>query len=119
MFETLINFEVAEWSGSPVLRHDNKSYSRRKADDYKDKPARLTDRQMVFYVNLMRMARALDSSTLPVDFTHANGNRMFMDHGCIKIAVHAGFLRPLVDDASGIVSTVELAWRVDGVSVLC
>ena len=84
------------------------------AEDFNDEPASLTMRQALFYRNLMQLAQGLKSNILPVDFETPKNGKLYLDRGCIKIAVHAAFVLPLVNDADGKVSTVELAWDVTG-----
>lgn len=53
-----------------------------------------------------------------MDFEIADGRRMWLDDGSIKIAEHTGFIAPLENnDESGAVGHITLSWRVDGVSV--
>lgn len=58
------------------------------------------------------MAEQLQSSELPIDFIDANGAHMAMDLGCVKIAEHAGFLKPLADGPDGTMKIVALNWYV-------
>lgn len=99
-------------SNSPPMRTVKTKYERLPATSYSDKPSQLTARQTNFYHNLIDMALALKSDILPVDFTANDGRRMYIDHGCIKIAEYAGFIRKLTNDTSGVVSTIRLSWRV-------
>ena len=57
------------------------------------------------------MALACGSGHLPVDF-YCNGIHVYLDHGCIKIAEHAGFIKPLVNGPAGVVEAIELSWAV-------
>ncbi|HEX4693367.1 hypothetical protein [Sphingomonas sp.] len=98
-----------------VLRSRGKGYTRLRADEYNDAPARLTDRQSLFYRNLMQIAQQLNSNYIPVDFSTPSQGQLFLDRGCVKIAVHAGFLKPLKHDEDGVVSEVELNWDATGV----
>jgi hypothetical protein len=77
-----------------------------------DKPARLTERQAVFYRNLIRMSEQLQSQELPVDFVDATGAHMAMDLGCVKIAEHAGFIKSLSNGPDGTMKTICLSWLV-------
>lgn len=106
--------QLEEWHPSPVVRHAGSSYARKPAADHRDAAARLTERQAVFYRNLITMATALGNGTLPVDFIAADGGRRHLDRGCVKIAERAGFILPLADDPSGVVSTITLAFSVAG-----
>ncbi|KYG23447.1 hypothetical protein SE92_27080 [Bradyrhizobium sp. AT1] len=58
------------------------------------------------------MAEQLQSQELPIDFVDASGAHMAMDLGCVKIAEHASFLKPLADGPSGEMTTVVLNWSV-------
>jgi len=109
-----IQFEHEPWDGSQTVREAGEGYCRKPADQFTDRPARLTPRQMNFYRNLMSIALCLGSATVPVDFEDTRGRRMYLDRGCIKIAAHAGFIEPLSNDQSGVVSEIRLRWRVDG-----
>lgn len=107
----IIEVELEEWPGSPVVRERKADYTRWPAADFDDSPSRLTARQGVFCRNLIRLAVALENTEVPVDFELPNGNAVMLDRGCIKIAEHAGFIEPLVDARSGTVEVVRLAWR--------
>jgi len=109
----IIDVDLEEWSGSRVIRERDASYRRLSAADFNDRPARLTPRQCVFYSNLMRLAIALKSLEIPVDFELPNGTPLFLDRGCIKIAEHAGFIVPLQDAPSGTLEHIRLAWGID------
>jgi hypothetical protein len=87
-------------------------YQYRKAQSLTDLPAKLTPRLAVFYRNLIRLAEALQSQEIPIDFVDGNGAHMAMDLGCVKIAEHSGFIQPLKDSQSGYLTTVRLAWAV-------
>jgi hypothetical protein len=82
------------------------------ASNLADKPSRLTERQAVFYRNLIRMAEKLQSQELPLDFLDTNGAHMAMDLGCVKIAEHAGFIEPLTNEPDGRMKTIRLKWLV-------
>ncbi len=107
-----IDVELEGWSGSPVSRLAGPSYSRQSAALFLDEPADLTPRQAVFYRNLIRIAETVGGDRLPVDFELPDGMRKFLDRGCIKIAEHAGFIRPLENDATGVVAFVVLTFQV-------
>jgi len=107
-----------EIPASPVvLRKVGTGYRRKAADEFFDEPASLTLRQALFYRNLISMATALKSNVLPVDFETASQGSFYLDRGCMKIAVHAGFLLPLENDSSGTVSSVTLSWDATGTRV--
>lgn len=73
----------------------------------------MTDRQAEFCKLLIDLARQIGSSRLPVIFNSDHG-KLIMDKGCIKIAEHQGFIRPLKNDTTGLVSFIELNFKVDG-----
>lgn len=102
--------QLEEWSGSAVIRQRRSDYRRCSAEDYQDSPAKLTERQAVFYRNLIRLAVALDSVEIPVDFELPDGTALFLDRGCVKIAEHAGFIQPLRNGPGGTVDHLRLAW---------
>lgn len=106
--------DLEHWEGSPVVRMAGRDYARKPAAAFRDEAAGLTDRQAVFYRNLISIASALKSGDIPVDFETRDGTRCYLDRGCIKIAEHAGFISALADDANGTVSTIRLAWAVGG-----
>ncbi|MGB5948014.1 MAG: hypothetical protein WBG82_01725 [Parvibaculum sp.] len=112
LFQPIRNLTIEMWPGSPVIRERKSTYQRWPSELYKDAPASLTLRQIVFYKNLMALALALGSTRLPVDFGIEGVGDYWMDHGCIKIAEHAGFIRPLENEEDGLVGSIELAWRV-------
>lgn len=114
-----VDFVPEPYDGpSQPVRAETRSYRRRRAREYRDAPAALSERQANFYRNLIGLALALGSRRIPVDFEAADGRRMWLDHGCVKIAEHAGFIEPLRnDDESGTVGHIELAWRVDASSM--
>jgi hypothetical protein len=112
VFEPTNVYPIPYAGASQPVRESRGEYVRRPAAAFTDEPARLTPRQSNFYENLIRMALALGSDILPVDFTAADGRKMYFDRGCIKIAEHAGFIRTLVNDDTGVVSRVQLSWRV-------
>jgi hypothetical protein len=124
----VIDFEPVRYGGpnerkSPTIRPldtpgKQRDYSRQPRVDYNDAAAKLTDRQANFCRNLIGLSLASGSSRIPVDFEDAEGKRWYLDHGCIKIAAHAGFIRPLRNGPSNVLEEIELAWRTDGTSVL-
>jgi hypothetical protein len=106
----VIDVELEEWTGSPVIRDvAGRPYSRWPAAAYKDKPAKLTKRQATFHENLRRIALATGSPQIPVDFFLRGRGKVYLDHGCIKIAEHAGFIKRLENGPEGVVEYVELA----------
>lgn len=106
-----LNFEIEDWETSPVIRTVGREYERWSAGRYNDAPARLKPRQAIFYRNLIEMALIGGSVSLPVDFI-CNGAHVYLDHGCIKIAEHAGFIEPLTNGPNGVVDTIRLSWSV-------
>lgn len=108
----IINVTLERWHGSPVIRTVNRTYSRKPAAAFDDAAAGLTPRQAIFYRNLIRIAEAVRGGTIPVDFTLPSGEVLYLDRGCIKISELSGFIAPLTDDESGLVSTISIAWRV-------
>lgn len=109
----LIQVELEDWPGrGAVIRGRTGDYERWSAERYQDQPARLTERQGVFYRNLIRLAEALQSRDIPVDFELPNGRNVWLDHGCIKIAEHAAFIEPLQNGPDGTVESIRLAWHV-------
>jgi hypothetical protein len=108
-----LDSELEEWTGSKVIRPIDSRYRRKPADQFADAPAALTPRQAIFYRNLIRIAEATQSRELPVEFELLDGTAVHLDYGCIKIAVHAGFLEPLINGPNGTVETILLSWIVD------
>lgn len=111
MTSRILSIALEEWTGSPVVWLRRSGYRRLPASSFKDKPARLGERQAVFYRNLLRIAVELGTLEIPVDFELSDGTAVFLDRGCIKIAEYAGFIHTLENDASGTVSTIRLALR--------
>jgi hypothetical protein len=107
-----VHLEEHASSTSQPFHPAGSKYEYRAASSLTDKPARLTERQAVFYRNLIRIAEHLQSRELPIDFLDANGVHMAMDLGCVKIAEHAGFITPLTDALDGKMKTVHLNWFV-------
>jgi hypothetical protein len=83
----------------------------RSAASFKDKPARLTEREADFCKLLIDLALQARSPRIPAVFDSTAG-RLIFDQGCMKMAEHRGFVRPLTDDADGVVSSVELTFDV-------
>lgn len=104
--------DLEDWEGSPVVRTAGRDDARKPAAAFRDEAAGLTDRQAVFYRNLISIASKLKSGDITVDFETRDGTRCYHDRGCIKIAEYAGFISPLADDASGTVSTIRLGWAI-------
>ena len=63
----------------------------------------------------MQIAAQLNSNYIPVDFMTPNQGKLYLDRGCVKIAAHAGFIKPLKHDEDGVVSEIELSWDATGV----
>jgi hypothetical protein len=110
----LVNIHLEEHIGSTSqpFHPAGSKYVYRVASSLTDKPARLTERQAVFYRNLIRIAELLQSQELPIDFLDATGAHMAMDLGCVKIAEHGGFIRPLANGPDGVMKTIRLNWCV-------
>jgi hypothetical protein len=110
-----IDLEIPE---SPVvLQKVKRGYERKPANQYLDEPASLTSRQALFYRNLISIAAELKSNVLPIDFATLSQGEFYLERGCVKIAVHAGFLLPLENDSFGTVSSVTLSWDATGARV--
>lgn len=107
-----VNAPLEQWRPSKVYRQVSKSYERKPADEFLDEPAKLTPRQASFCRNLISIACALESATIPVDFVLSDGSHVYLDRGCIKIAEHAGFILPIKNGPGGVVETVTLSWSV-------
>jgi hypothetical protein len=107
-----VHLEQHVSSTSQPFHPASSKYEYREASSLTDKPARLTERQGVFYRNLIRISEQLQSQELPVDFLDATGAHMAMDLGCVKIAEHAGFIRPLSNGPDGKMKTIRLNWLV-------
>lgn len=107
---TAVDFDFEPYEGSEIIRSVKPRYSRKPASLFVDEPATLSRRQSAFYINLIRMACSLKSPRIPVDFHTADGQHFYLDRGCIKIAEHAGFIRPLADNEAGVVEHIELNW---------
>lgn len=111
-----IDIELEQSPGQSQTYHVIDAHYRRKsAKDFKDLPARLTQRQAVFYRNLIRLAEKT-GETIPVDF-NLQGVDVHLDFGCIKIAAYAGFIEYPEDGPNGVVDEIRLRWRVDGTIV--
>lgn len=98
--------------GYQTVRPLTGSYRPMAAADFKDEPAKLTARQASFYRNLIAIAQEMQSGWIPVVLNHQAIGPVYLDRGCIKIAEHAGFIRSLVDGASGTVEMIELSFKV-------
>lgn len=110
----IINITLEQHSGGPSqpFHLAGPNYQYRKAEELTDVPARLTPRLSVFYRNLIKIAEALQSQEIPIDFLDANGAHVAMDLGCVKIAEHSGFLQTLTNGSDGRLRTVRLSWGV-------
>jgi hypothetical protein len=107
-----VHLEEHTSSTSQPFHPAGSKYGYRNASSLTDKPARLTERQAVFYRNLIRISEQLQSQELPIDFQDATGTHMAMDLGCVKIAEHAGFIKPLSNGPDGMMKTICLSWLV-------
>lgn len=102
-----LNFHWEEAPGARTLSNPGNS---RSANQFIDAPARLTARQAAFYRNLVRLAEQTRARTLPISFVTIDNEEKRMDHGCMKIAEHAGFIEPLTNSSNGVVETISLTW---------
>ncbi|WP_260582322.1 hypothetical protein [Sphingopyxis sp. PET50] len=100
--------ELEDGPGFDTVRDMNASYKPMRAEDLSDKPAGFTARQASFYRNLIRLAETIHSTEIPVVFELGGRGQVFLDRGCIKIAEHAGFLKPIQNGSSGYIESVEL-----------
>ena len=111
-FQT-IDVQLEAWRGrSPTMRPCRSGYRRWRATQFRDMPADLTERMENFVRNLIRLARAVRSNIVPVEFSTADGRRFRMDRGCIKIAERAGVICRLQEDDEQRIGTIRLKWRV-------
>jgi hypothetical protein len=108
----VIDVQLEGYPTSPVVRKVGNDYVRIPCAKFSDAAARLTERQAVFYRNLIRIAEAMGKGILLVDFHLPSGEHMYLDRGCIRIAELAGFVAQLKDDDAGAVSSIELVWSV-------
>ncbi len=107
-----LDIQLEEYSrGSPVIRQMTESYKPKRADAFKDKPAKLSNRQAVFLRNLITIAEYLETNIIPVSFLLVGRGEYYLDRGCIKIAEHAGFICPLKNGLSGFVEEIELDFQ--------
>jgi hypothetical protein len=110
----LIDVELEEWvgerDGGAVTRERGPHYRRKPVSEFQDRPARLTPRQAVFCRNLITLAVATNNE-IPVDFEFPNGQSVYLDRGCIKIAERAGFIERLANGDSGAVESIRLRWQ--------
>jgi hypothetical protein len=102
-----LNFEWEEAPGKKTLSNPTPA---RPALKFQDAAAKQTARQSAFYRNLVRLAEQTGSRVLPITFMTLDGTVKRMDHGCMKIAEHAGFIEQLSNNANGVVDVISLAW---------
>lgn len=100
--------------GFDTIRDMNPSYKPMASADLADKPARLTARQASFYRNLIAIAAATESDEIPIVFELTGRGVVFLDRGCVKMAEHAGFVRPLSDGPEGYLQSIRLSFDVYG-----
>ena len=108
----IVDIKLETGPGFETVRAMNSSYQPMNADDFKDRPARLTERQASFLRNVISVAQFLQSSEIPVAFQLTDGGCVFWDRGCIKIAELAGFIKPLKNGPSGFVEFFDLNFSV-------
>ena len=109
-----IDIKLEKHTGGPSqpFHPAGSQYKYRKTETLTDAPAKLTQRQAVFYRNLVRLSERLQSQEIPLDFIDADGAHMAMDLGCVKIAEHAGFIQPFTDGPDGLLKSIRLSWVV-------
>jgi hypothetical protein len=112
----IIQAELESGPGFDTVRDMNASYKPMSSTELADKPARLTARQASFYRNLIAIAEATQSDDIPIVFELAGRGVVFLDRGCVKMAEHAGFVRPLADGPSGSLETIRLNFDVSGMA---
>jgi len=110
----LIEVDLEAGPGFDTVRDMNSAYKPMSATDLADKPARLTKRHASFYRNLIAIAEATRSGTIPVVFELKGRGQVFLDRGCIRMAEHAGFVQPLVNGPGGFLEAVTLAFDISG-----
>ena len=101
-----------EWEEAPGAKTLSNFGTIKTAEQFADEPAKLTARQAAFYRNLIRLAEQVGSQVLPIKFKTKDGSEKRMDYGCIKIAVHAGFIDQLDNSTNGFVENIKLHWKV-------
>ena len=96
---------------SPVVRAVRPGYRRVPASEYRDSRtgAASAGRQQAFPANLDRIAAAVGSPVIPIDFELADGRRVYLDRGCVKMAERSGRIERLVDGPGGVVEAGRLA----------
>jgi hypothetical protein len=90
-----------------ILYDDGKRPS---ASEYIYHSREFTERQENFYQNLLRIYLLTGSKNIHVYFSDNDGRKLRLDRGCVAMAVHDGFLKPLEDDQFEILSQVVLNW---------
>jgi hypothetical protein len=104
----IIDVQLDPYSGkSQVIHPRGPNYESWPVAKFKKTRATLTPRQAVFYRNLIQLAQALESPTIPVQFELAD-TECHLDRGCIKFAEHAGFIEPLQNGPTGVVESIRL-----------
>ena len=109
-----IQVDLESGPGFDTVRDMNAAYKPMWSTSLADKPARLTPRQASFYRNLIAIAEVTQSDEIPAVFELTGRGVVFLDRGCIKIAEHAGFVRPLLDGPSSYLETIRLSFDVSG-----
>ena len=107
-----VDITVERPNGHPVIQKIKNSYKRMRAEEFLDKSARLTPRQAVFLRNLISLAQTLGSARIPIEFELSGEGPVHLDRGCVKIAEHSGFIRPLENGDEGFVEAVELSFSI-------
>lgn len=110
----IFEFEIIrrrQSGGKPIMQTILEDDGERpSAEEYIYPKCNFTRRQENFYQNLLQMYQLTGSKTLPVYFQDGNGVKLRMDRGCVAMAVHDGFLRPLKNNGSGELTEVILGW---------
>lgn len=91
--------------GSPVFVKSQTGFT---ADFGKDSPAENKERQAYFNGWLEKLAKHLNTRTLPVFIDWSSGEATRMDKGCIGHAIAAGKIRSVVVSDTDIVTHVIL-----------
>lgn len=105
----MIDVDLEEWSGSPVIRDvADKAYSRKPASASRYSSGKITPRQEVFNRNLASIARASGSREIPVDFFVKGRGRVYLDRGCVKMAEQFGMIESISIGPKGWVDVVTL-----------
>ena len=72
----------------------------------------MTGREAEFCKLLIDLACQLGHERISIIFPSQAGD-LILDKGSIKFSEHRGFIRPLANDPDGVVSSIELSFRVE------